>query len=89
MFYAILEKTPCPGYFAPMAVCHIQSAEHDIGGIDHYHQGAARLGSCARPLYLYPLEKAKAIVEHSEKVRPWSEHMLIAFHAPIEPFAWA
>ena len=90
-FYLIMEWSPFPGIFEPMATCYLQDAEHRIGGIRFYHQGAARLLS-RRPgddLYLYTYERAQQLVEYAERQRPYSRHLLIAYHpSTIRAFKW-
>lgn len=81
--YLILEWSPFPGYFEPMATCWIQSAEWGIGGLKHYHEGATRIGAPGHKLWLYPLTRAQRIIEHAERQRPDSRHMLIAYHASL------
>ena len=63
-----------------MATCWLQSAEWGIGGLKHYHEGAARIGAPGNALYFYPLARAQRIIEHAERQRPYTQHMLIAYH---------
>ena len=89
--YLIIEWSPFPGVFAPMATCYLQEAERGIGGIRFYHQGAARLKP-RRPgddLYLYTYARAQQLVEYVERQRPYTQHKLIAYHpGTIKPLAW-
>ncbi|TXH14685.1 MAG: hypothetical protein E6R03_08715 [Hyphomicrobiaceae bacterium] len=89
--YLVLEWSPFPGVYAPMATCFLQDAERGIGGIRHYHDGAARLQSrqWGDELYLYPYARAQQLVEYTERQRPYTRHKLIAYHpGTIEPFRW-
>lgn len=88
--YLILEKNLFPGVFEPMATCWLQAAELEIGGLSHYHQGAARIDTQRGTLWLYPLARAQQIVECAERQRPNTEHNLIAYHpGTITPFPWS
>lgn len=87
--YLILEKNPFPGVFEPIAICWLQAAELEIGGLSHYHQGAARIISPGGDLYLYSYGRAQQIVEYAERQRPNSRHLLLAYHpGTITPYPW-
>lgn len=75
MMYVILEKTPFPGIFEPLATCYLQQAEYSlIMNRSHYHERAQRVGE----LLLYSFEDAQRIIMFQRAGRPYAEHQLFA-----------
>lgn len=78
--YAILERTPFPGYFVPLARCRKQRAEYDTGLARQwggYHVQAQPLGK----LLTYTEQDARRIVEHRQVAMPRAELMLFGIPA--------
>jgi len=75
MRYVILEKTPFPGIFEPMARCFLQEAEYHLNmNRLHYHERAQRVGS----LLLYSFDDAQQIIAFEAASRPYTKHQLLA-----------
>jgi len=84
--YIILEKTPFPSRFIPLAHCFLQDAElHTRMNRTRYHERAQRLGthrSDGTPL-TYSQADALRIVEYRQKTAPYAEHLLLAVPAIV------
>lgn len=80
--YAILEKTPFPGEWLPLATCDIQEAEfHTFKGDKHYHQRTLKMRytSMDRRVYLYLWEDAQALIRYMQKQRDFAEYKVLGF----------
>lgn len=76
MRYVILERTPFPGHFQPMATCHLQAAEFmlDFNRLC-YHERAVQVGS----LLLYTLEDAERIINWRALDAPYAEFRVYGY----------
>jgi hypothetical protein len=81
--YIILEHTPFPGNWAPMAICFLQEAESVLFRDDpHHHNRAIRLTSDRQidNLLAYCWDDAQSIIEYHQAVRPHARCKLLALH---------
>lgn len=79
MRYAILSRTPCPGYWEALPTCFIQEAEFNLRFGRTYHDTAVQVGHWLKPLYLYTWEDANQIVDFQKERRPWGEYRLLGY----------
>lgn len=81
--YIILERTPFPGNWTPMAICFLQEAEHAMFWADpHYHRRALRVPAdrVIDHLLAYRWEDAQSIIEYHKAARPHARCKLLALH---------
>jgi hypothetical protein len=75
--YAILEKTPFPGYWQQTAIYRLQEAEFKCFPTQkHYYERAIKTKSRDYAL-LYPLSEAEQIIAYLKKTCDYAEYKLL------------
>ena len=83
MLYVILEKTPFPGNWHPMAICHIQKAEFDLRLGRHYGERATPLKDTLRnDVLLYSWDDAQQIIKYWQERRDWAQYKVLGYPQP-------
>ena len=76
-YYAILQRTPFPGYLQPLPEWQLQHAEFMLGmNVRFYHERARRIGG----LLTYTLADAHRITAYWRTRMPYADFALLAYH---------